>query len=118
MNETANYSLLSATPDCAVISLEGYVNFDTAEEIYAFIQAQLEAHSAKNLVLEVSAVEYVSSAGIGVFMALQEQLHASNGRVAMVNAPESLLHILKLVGAMEYFTLSESVEDAERKLAL
>mgnify|MGYP002783586218 CR=1 FL=1 len=112
MNETAKYSLLAATTDAAVISLEGYVNYDTADEIYSFIQAQLSAHSSKHLVLDVSGVEYASSAGIGVFMALQEQLQQHAGRVVMVNIQESLLHVLKLVGATEYFLFCETVEVA------
>lgn len=117
MNETANYSLLSATPEFAAIALEGYVNFDTADGMYAFIQSAVNAHSSKNLVLEVSNVEYVSSAGIGVFMALQEQVHEAGGCVVIVNAQESLLHILGLVGAMEYFHFCETVEEAAQRLS-
>lgn len=118
MNESAKYSLLSATPAATVVSLEGYVNFDTADEIYAFIQDSLKVHSSKNLVLEVSNTEYVSSAGIGVLMALQEQIQDAGGRVAMVNAQESLGHILGLVGATEYFLFCETVEDAAKKLSV
>ncbi|MFY7998283.1 MAG: STAS domain-containing protein [Candidatus Kapaibacteriota bacterium] len=116
MNETAQYSLLSANTDATVVALEGYVNFDTADEIYTFIQRQIKAHSSRNLVVEVSNVEYVSSAGIGVFMALQEEVREHGGRVAMVNVQESLLHILNLVGAKEYFLLCETIEDAESRL--
>jgi anti-sigma B factor antagonist len=117
MNESAKYSLLSATPAVTIASLEGYVNFDTADEIYAFIQDSLKVHSSKSLILEVSNIEYVSSAGIGVLMALQEQIQDAGGSIAIVNAQESLVHILGLVGVMEYFLFCETVEDAAKKLS-
>lgn len=112
MNETANCTLITANKTAAIASIEGYINFDTSEEVYIFITSVLDEHGSRFLILDASRVEYVSSAGIGVFMSLQDRMEGVNGSIILVGVQEAFRHVLELVGAVEYFVFCPTMQAA------
>jgi anti-anti-sigma factor len=113
----ANCLLLTANTHTTAISIKGSVNFDTFEEIYAFISKILDEYGSRFLILDTSRVEYVSGAGVRGFMSLQDRMKAINGAIVLVDIQEALRRVLGLVGAMEYFILCPSLQDAEEFIA-
>jgi anti-sigma B factor antagonist len=51
--------------------------------------------SARKLILDVSAVDYADSAGVGVFMILYGKMKAVGGQLRVVAPNESLLALFK-----------------------
>ena len=103
MIEELHIRLLSASTSVAQIELGGFLNLDTSETLYDTIHDILSANAPKSLIFYVSNVKYVSSAGVGVFMSLYEQIEANGGKIAFVGLSDSFRRVLNLLGFHQYF---------------
>ncbi len=79
------------------------------------VQDQLLAlsRSGGKVLLDMSGVGYISSAGLRALLMLYRQMVADNGRVALVGLTESIRDVMSVTGFLEFFndygTLSEGL---------
>jgi len=91
--------------------LGGRLTFGTCPALFA----QLERHGAAKPVdspVDLAAVEQVDSAGLALLLEWQARQKASGRRLALVNAPGSLLRLAQLADAIELLNLSGRDEAA------
>ncbi len=77
------------------VILEGELNTQTAPSLEAELPADMEG--VDNLILELSGLEYLSSAGLRVILAAQQGLE-DRGGVTVLGASEEIKEIFEVTG--------------------
>jgi anti-anti-sigma factor len=70
------------------------------------------------VVLEMSSLSYVSSAGIGAMMALARKLVQRGGDLVLLNPTQKVYTILDGLGFTKIFKIAKTEEEALAKLKL
>ena len=83
------------------VVLEGELNTQTAPQLEAELPADMEGVDL--LILDLTAVEYLSSAGLRVILVAQQSL-ADRGGVTVRGASEDLREIFEVTGLDEILT--------------
>lgn len=94
-----------------VLALAGDLDAHTAPEFQAALEATLADGDAR-IVADGAALTYVSSAGLGVFMAHLEPARARGGDLVIAALPERIFETFDLLGFPEVFRFAETVEAA------
>jgi anti-sigma B factor antagonist len=103
-----------------VIELSGQLDAHTATEFERFLERVVRDEGKRQLVLDFHALEYISSAGLGVLMGLIEEVRAADDRSTTVGGdmklaalPEKIFHVLDLLGFPIVFQIFPTVSEAE-----
>ena len=94
-----------------VLALSGDLDAHTAPEFEAALAACLAEGDAQ-IVADGSGLTYVSSAGLGVFMALLEPARAAGGDIVIAALPERVFETFDLLGFPEVFRFAPSAAEA------
>ena len=78
-----------------IFKLEGRLDTVTAPELEQVINNEGEA--LKNLVLDFSGINYISSAGLRVLLGAQKKMKAQ-GSMELINVSEAVMDILEMTG--------------------
>ena len=76
------------------VKVEGKIDTATAP----LLAAELQLDGVKEVSFDLSAVEYVSSAGLRVFLNAQKALQACGGQLTIIGANESVRRIFTITG--------------------
>ncbi|MBN1259977.1 MAG: STAS domain-containing protein [Anaerolineae bacterium] len=97
---------------CDVIKVNGRINTQTAPELKAALEALMENGRYK-FVLDLSEVEFISTAGLRVLMSAQKTCkQLSRGEVVLAGVPERVHEALDLAGFVSLFKIEETILDA------
>ncbi|MBQ9568083.1 MAG: STAS domain-containing protein [Lachnospiraceae bacterium] len=77
------------------VTLEGRLDTTTAPELEESVKANIEG--VKELVFEINALEYISSAGLRVLLATQKIMN-KQGNMVVRNATEEVKEIFEVTG--------------------
>ena len=88
-------------PTHAVVTCEGHIDGRTAPELQAALAPVLGEFAT--VVLDLSQVAYMSSAGLRVLLLVHRQLNAKQGRVVLVGLSESLAETMRITGFLQFF---------------
>ena len=94
-----------------LLALRGELDAHTAPDFEAALQACLDDGDAR-LVADGSGLDYVSSAGLGVFMAFVEPARDGGGDLKIAALPERVFEVFDLLGFPTVFDMHETVEGA------
>lgn len=78
------------------VHLSGELNTLTAPELTALLDKELGG--VKELILDFSGCDYVSSAGLRVLLATYKQMKAAGGGIKLSNVGENFRDVLKNTG--------------------
>ncbi|MEO0557535.1 MAG: STAS domain-containing protein [Bacteroidota bacterium] len=94
-----------------VLALNGELDAHTAPEFEAAIQSCLDDGQSR-LIVDGSELDYVSSAGLGVFMAFLETTRDAGGDLKIAALSERVFEVFDLLGFPTLFDFAATVEDA------
>ena len=96
---------------CQLVSVTGRVDSSTAPEFSQALEA-LTKKGVFNIVVDMSALEYMSSAGFRALLGAQRECKRYNrGEVALASVPVRIREALELAGFTELFkTYVEALE--------
>ncbi len=100
----------------SIIRLQGYVDAYTAPQFEATVQAEVEAGHHR-LIIDGTGLNYISSAGLGVFMSFLEEVRGSGGDIKICNLQPKVRHTFEILGFQEIFEIVETEEDARYRFA-
>ena len=83
------------------IAVEGSIDTVTAPQL----EGELETNGVSELVIDVSKVPYVSSAGLRVFLAAYKAMSANHGSMRLVGAQPAVLDVQRITGFASVFNL-------------
>lgn len=96
----------------AVISIGGEIDLSTAPDFEAAIDGALDEHPPV-VVVELSAVNFMSSAGLRILAATHEKL-CKSGQLAVVASNPAVSRAIQLSGLDQLFALYATLDDALR----
>lgn len=72
---------------------------------------------ARDVLVDLAAVDYISSAGLRVFLVLAKRLKDERGRLVLCALPQPVRQVFHLAGFMPLFTVEPSREAALARLS-
>lgn len=94
-----------------VVRARGYLDASTADELDELLQHTFAA-GCPRIVLDLSEIDFLSSAGAGVVMVAHKQAEAEGGALAFVEPSENVLAVFKTLGLLSVFRIYRSEADA------
>jgi anti-sigma B factor antagonist len=102
--------------EVAVVSVNGYLDFDAAPRLKSSLVDCIEAGST-HLVVDLTKAGFIDSTAIGVLVATLKRLEETGGSLGVVCTSENVRSIFELVGLEEIINLHGSRDDAISALA-
>ncbi len=99
-----------------VLDLKGELDAHTASELEAAIQ-KCSDDSHFQIVVNGQNLQYISSAGLGVFMAYIEDVREKGGDIKIAALQPKVFNVFDLLGFPMLFDIVESEDDAIGKFA-
>ncbi len=81
----------------SVLELKGYLDAHTAPELESAFQRLLQ-NSRYRIVVNCRDLSYISSAGLGVFMAFIEDVRKNKGDIKLTNMSPKVYNVFDLLG--------------------
>src|SRR5438046_1079706 len=99
-----------------VLSLHGEIDVYTAPQ---FRQALVDLvdSGATRIVVDMGAVEFLDSTGLGVLVEGLKRVEAHQGELSVVATQEKILKIFDITGLNKVFTIHSSVDEATGRSA-
>ncbi|WP_213318638.1 anti-sigma factor antagonist [Chlamydiifrater volucris] len=97
--------------DTTVFFLEGKLDGVSSPSIQKTISEEISS-GTKNIVLECSKLEYMSSAGIRVLLQSYHQAGKNSGKIVLTTVSKTIEQTLYVTGFLSYFHIYASLEDA------
>ena len=94
-----------------IVSLSGYLDAHTFERLEETI-AELFGKSHYKIVVDLSEVEYISSAGAGVFIGALSEAHEHKGNIVLMNPTANVREVFDLLGLTRHVSLAKDEEEA------
>ena len=96
--------------DVTVVGIVGDIDGRTAPEVREQVSAQVQP--GVKMILHMSQVEYMSSAGLRMLLATYRQVVGNNGRVVLAGVLGEIQDTMSVTGFLRFFTVCETVEAA------
>ncbi|MDN0198981.1 STAS domain-containing protein [Streptomyces sp. S.PNR 29] len=97
--------------DVALVTVEGYLDVDTATEFQHHLANQLH-HGRRHFLLDLSAVPFMDSSGMNIILRVYQETRRTDGSVHVIHPTSAVRRILDLTGVSITVPVSESVEEA------
>jgi len=98
-----------------VIEISGEINGSTApqaqERVLPLVQPGVK------ILLDMSGVEYMSSAGLRMLLSLYRQITRQNGGLVLVGLAEEIKDTMSITGFLTFFTTRDTVDEGLEALA-
>jgi anti-sigma B factor antagonist len=106
---------LSHEKDIAVVSVEGSIDGKTAPVVRQEISSTLD--ESKSLILDLSKVDYLSSAGLRLLLLIYREFTAKKGKLVLLGVSEDIQTVMSHTGFLNFFTLAASMPEAVQALS-
>ncbi len=97
--------------DHAVLEVGGEVDVYTAPRLREQVTELIDG-GARNVVVDLSRVDFLDSTGLGVLVGAHKRLRLVGGTFALVCAKESLLKVFRITALDQIIPLHDTVEAA------
>jgi anti-sigma B factor antagonist len=101
--------------DIAVVQVHGPLDTVAAYTFSEKMNTLMEAGMSR-FVIDFEHLEYISSAGIGVFPGMGDELQARRGGLVFAHVPDKIYKIFAMIGLTTLFHISDTVEHAIEEL--
>lgn len=95
-----------------VVSPAGFLNSNTAtlleKELDSFVDK-----STKMILFDLENLEYLSSAGIRVFITTKKKLKENDGNITFVNIQPQVRKVFEIINAIPSMTIFQSIEELD-----
>ena len=100
--------------DVSVINLKGFLDAHTAPTLENNFTQLIENNKYK-IVVNFEDLAYISSAGLGVFMAYIESIRENKGDIKLTNMSDKVFNIFDLLGFPLLYEIYKKEEEAVKK---
>ena len=99
-----------------VLELKGYLDAHTTPILEEAFQKMLNEKKYR-LIVNCKEMSYISSAGLGVFMAFIEDVRAGSGDIKLSDMTSKVFNIFDLLGFPMLYDIVKTEDDAAKKFA-
>ena len=97
----------------SIIILEGFVDAHTAPQFENAVQAEIDA-GRHRIIVNCEKLNYISSAGLGVFMSFIEELRERDGDLKICGLVPKVKHTFEILGFQDIFEMLDDQPTAMR----
>ncbi len=94
-----------------VVAVSGEVDIATAPKLREKL-VELASQGAQQVVVDLNAVEFLDSTGLGVLIGGMKRLRGLDGDLTLVCTQPRILKVFEITGLNRAFTINESVDAA------
>jgi anti-sigma B factor antagonist len=98
-----------------VAALSGELDSNTAPEAQKQIESMTAADS--RLIIDLSRVSFISSAGLRVLLFVYRKVVAGGGRVLLVGISPEIKDTMQVTGFLSFFQHADTLEEGLRQVA-
>jgi len=98
------------TDDTKIVRPAGTIDSSTTTTLESHIN-KLIALGTRIIVIDFAKVEFVSSAGIGVFLGTVSQLRADGGDLIFMKMPKHIEAVFNIINLQSYFVTINDISD-------
>ena len=96
----------SVVDGLAIITLEGFVDAHTAPQFENAVQAEIDA-GRNRIIINCAKLNYISSAGLGVFMTFVEEVRERGGDIKICGLIPKVKHTFEILGFQDIFEMPD-----------
>lgn len=100
--------------DISVVYLSGYLDAHTASVLENNFSELIDKDKYK-IVVNFKDLQYISSAGLGVFMAFIEKIRENSGDIKLTSMSDKVYNIFDLLGFPLLYEIYKSEDEAVKK---
>lgn len=101
---------------CSILDLQGELDAHTASELESALQ-DLIAKEQINIVVNFNELDYIASAGLGVFMAYIEDVRNEGGDIKLTNMNDKVFNVFDLLGFPALYDILDDESEAIQKFS-
>lgn len=94
-----------------IVTLDGSVDAYNSEILSKRLETIVNNDHCR-IVIQCAKLTFISSSGMGVFLAMEDELTEKGGGFKFVSVPETILNVFRKVGIAEIFKIYDSEEEA------
>ena len=94
-----------------LITPSGYLDAHTFEQMESTIEEFFE-NDQHRMIVNLAQVNYISSAGAGVFIGALSQAHENEGNIIFLNPSSNVQDVFDILGLTQIFSFASEVDDA------
>lgn len=108
-----SFSKPQSNPEVSVLSVQGYVDTTTSAELEESLKRLLKK-GRYNIVIDLAGVNYISSAGWGIFISEIKSIRENGGDLKLAAMVPDVYEVFEL---LEFQTILESYDSVEEAVA-
>jgi anti-sigma B factor antagonist len=101
--------------DLAVLTLKGPLDGQTYDQLGSKLD-RLIHHGYRRIIIDLAGVDYISSAGVGVFIAARSKANNEKGCVVLLNLTEQVTKVFDLLQIREHLEIAANMAEARKML--
>lgn len=94
-----------------VLVLTGEIDASNSVELDAAM-SEVVNEGAKNILIDCAGLEYISSAGLGVFMSYLDEFEENNIKMAIYALKDKVFQVFHILGLDQLITIKRTKEEA------
>jgi anti-sigma B factor antagonist len=102
--------------NAVVMELQGFLDAHTAPELEKMF-SELIGKGKYNIVVNFNLLNYISSAGLGVFMAYIDEVRSNNGDIKLANMQQKVFNVFDLLGFPFLYEIYKDQDEALKKFS-
>jgi anti-sigma B factor antagonist len=108
-----DFSISNETIDGGIdiVKVSGFLDAHTFEQLEEAIN-NLFAQGRYRLIVDLTNVDYISSAGAGVFIAALSESEENGGKIVLLNPTKAVLDVFDLLGLTQIFSVVGDRQEA------
>lgn len=103
-------------PPVSVLELRGYLDAHTATELEGAFE-KLVKEKKYNIIVNCKDLTYISSAGLGIFMAYIEDVRKNKGDIKLSNMSPKIFNVFDLLGFPLLYEIFKEESEAMKKFS-
>ena len=100
--------------EISILRLKGFLDAHTAPQFEQAIQNLIEEARYK-IIISMSDLSYISSAGLGVFMGFIEEIRNQNGDIKLCSMSDKVYKVFDLLGFPALYQIFKEEVEAEKE---
>ena len=100
--------------EISILRLKGFLDAHTAPNFEQAIQDLIEENRYK-IIVSMSDLNYISSAGLGVFMGFIEEIRENKGDIKLSNMTDKVYKVFDLLGFPALYQIFKEEAEAEKE---
>lgn len=104
----------SDTKDISILNIKGYLDAHTAPDFEKSLK-NLIGEERYKIIVDLNGLQYISSAGLGVFMGFVEEIRQNSGDIKICSASPKVFKVFDLLGFPSLYEFYDNSGQAANK---